>query len=104
MRFLISELFLNYFSFFGCHFSFVKSEKKNENFKAINSVSFNLSPYDCLQILLIVVFVSLGSDPRSIKCYGQGPTLSGSNDEIGKPPVNRSRFCEGWKDYVYITD
>ena len=32
--------------------------------------------------------VSLGSDPRTIKCYGQGPTSSGSNDEIGMQTVN----------------
>ena len=28
-------------------------------------------------------FFSLGSDPRTIKCYGQGPTLGRGNDEIG---------------------
>jgi len=33
-----------------------------------------------------------GSDPRTIKCYGQGPTSSGSNDEIGRQPVSRQRF------------
>lgn len=29
-------------------------------------------------------FVTLGSDPRTIKCYGQGPTLERNDDEIGK--------------------
>ena len=28
--------------------------------------------------------VSLGSDPRTIKCYGQGPTSGGNNDEMGR--------------------
>lgn len=27
---------------------------------------------------------SLGSDPRTIKCYGQGPTMGRNNDELGK--------------------
>lgn len=41
--------------------------------------------------------VSLGSDPRTIKCYGQGPTSSGSNDEIGMQTVNWSWFFQDWK-------
>ncbi len=38
--------------------------------------------------------VSLGSDPRAIKCYGQGPALGSNDEDMGKSLVNRSRFCQ----------
>lgn len=61
-------------------------------------LAVNLPFHSCITVSLPTNLVdrrfsvSLGSDPRTIKCYGQGPTSSGSNDEIGRQPVSRQRF------------